>query len=67
MFELVENWKDAWRWASTRVLLLLAVIPVVWAEMPPEVTEAIPEAYRPWILAVVALGGALGRLRKGKR
>jgi hypothetical protein len=59
---LVSNWKSAWRWISVQVLLILAALPFVWPQIPPEVQAWIPEAWRPWIVAAIAIGGVAGRL-----
>lgn len=64
---LVHNWRHALKWDSTKVFAALAVVPVVWAQMPPEVTAIIPEPWLPYIVAGVAVAGALGRLRDQTR
>ena len=59
---LVSDWRRSWRYFSTQALAALALIPLVWEQFPPDVQAIIPEAWRPWILALVALGGMAGRL-----
>lgn len=59
----VDNWKQAWRWHSTQALAVLALAPLVWEVLPPELIALIPEGWMPWVLTAVALGGLVGRLR----
>ena len=61
--KLVDDARDWWRWYSTWAIVALGAAPVIWAEMPPEVKALIPEDWTPYILAVVAIGGLVGRLK----
>jgi hypothetical protein len=61
---LVDNARAAWRWASVQVLAVLAVLPIVWAEMPEEIRAMLPPEWQPWILSALAVGGIVGRLIK---
>lgn len=60
---LVQDWKDAWKWHSAQALAALALLPIVWMELPPDVKAFIPEAWQPWIVMGLAFGGLVGRLR----
>lgn len=60
--KLVPDWRRAWRWFSVQALAVLAALPVAWAELPPDVQAMLPEAWRPWLLAGLALAGLVGRL-----
>lgn len=62
--KLVENWREAWRWHSAQALAVLALLPVVWTELPPEAQALVPEEWRPYVLAALALAGLVGRLQK---
>lgn len=59
----VSNWRSAWRWFSVQVLAVLAVLPLVWAELPPDVQAWLPEAWRPAVLTALALAGIVARLK----
>ena len=59
---LVENWKSAWKWFSVQALAVIALLPLVWPSLPPGVTAWVPESWRPWIIAILAVGGIVGRL-----
>ncbi|MFE3838718.1 hypothetical protein [Pseudogemmobacter sonorensis] len=60
---LIPDWRRAWRYHSTQSMAVLAVLPLVWIEIPPDLKSHIPGALMPWILSAVALAGILGRLR----
>lgn len=59
--KLVSDYKRVWRYYSTQALLLLAAAPLIWAEMPPDVRDMVPEGWRPWLLAGMAASGVVGR------
>lgn len=59
---LVADWEKAWRWFSIQALALVALLPVVWPSLPPQVTGWVPEEWRPWVVVVIAIGGIAGRL-----
>ena len=59
---MVDDARRAWRWFSVQALAVLALVPLIWAEVPPEVQAFIPAGWHPWILAGVAVAGILGRL-----
>lgn len=60
--KLVADWRQAWRWFSVQALALVALLPVVWPSLPPQVTGWVPEEWRPWVVVVIAIGGIAGRL-----
>lgn len=59
---IVSDWRKCWRYYSTQALALLALMPVVWEQLPPEAQMMLPPEWRPWALAALALGGLAGRL-----
>lgn len=61
--KLISNWREAWRMNSVQVFALLAFVPMIWDELPEEVKAIIPEDWRPYVVAVVALVGMILRLR----
>lgn len=62
--KLVSDARKAWRWFSVQIMTLLAVLPLVWDQLPPESQALVPEHWRPWVLTVLALIGIGGRLVK---
>lgn len=64
---LVEDWRSAWKWFSVQALAIIALLPVVWPSLPPQVTGWVPETWRPWIVVLIAIGGIAGRLIDQKK
>ena len=56
-----DNLKRAWRWYSVQVLALLALLPVVWMELPADWKAMIPDDWNPYIVALIAIGGIVAR------
>ena len=48
--------------APVQVLAVLAALPLVWVALPADVKGYLPDAIEPYVLAVLALGGLIGRL-----
>lgn len=60
--KFVSDWRSAWRWFSVQALAAIALLPVVWPTLPPQVHAWVPEEWRPWIIVALAIGGIAGRL-----
>lgn len=60
---LVSNWRAWWKWTSVHVLAVLAVLPAVWPQLPPDLRASIPAEWHPYILSALAVAGIVGRLR----
>ena len=61
--KLVDNWRDWWKWHSTQLMAAVAAVPVVWMGLPPDVKSYVPDEWMPWIMASVAVGAIVGRVR----
>lgn len=61
--KLVPDWKEAHKWISVQAFTILAAMPLVWMTLPPDIKSMLPEAWQPWVLTAVAIGGLLGRLK----
>jgi hypothetical protein len=48
---VVVDWRDAWKWASTRSMSLAAATVTAWASLPAEWRDAVPH----WVFAVVVV------------
>lgn len=59
---LVDDWKQAWKWFSVQALAILALLPIVWPTLPVQVHQWVPDAWKPWIIVALAVGGLVGRL-----
>jgi len=62
--KMVKNAAQAWRWFSVQALAALALLPIVWVQLPHDVQAMMPEAWRPWVMVALAIGGIAGRLIK---
>ena len=62
--KLVPDARNWWTWASTWVFAVLAALMPAWQALPPEVQEMIPEAWRPFLVAVLAVTGIVLRVTK---
>jgi hypothetical protein len=60
--KLVKDARKAWRWFSVQAMAVLAALPLVWVQIPPDVQDMLPEAWRPWVLTAIAISGIIGRL-----
>lgn len=61
--KLVADWRKAYKWWSVRLAALLAVMPIVWMNLPPDVKAMIPDGWHIWIVSMVSLGVIVGRLK----
>lgn len=61
--KLVKNARRWWRWHSQQALAALAILPPVWASLPADLKQHIPPEWMLWVLALVAIGGFVGRFR----
>lgn len=60
--QLVPDWRSAWKWFSMWCFALLTALPMVWANLPPDVKAYIPAKYGIWIVIALAASGAIGRV-----
>lgn len=61
--KLVQNWRKAWKWHSTQLLAIIAALPLIWMQLPPDVKDMVPDGWHPYIMAAIAIGAIVGRLR----
>jgi di/tricarboxylate transporter len=59
---LVPDWRSAWRWFSVQALAILAVLPMVWLNLPPDLKSYIPKEWGLAIVCLVAVAGIAGRV-----
>lgn len=60
--KLIDNASTAWKLFSVQALTVLAALPVVWSQLPPDVQAMLPEKWRLFALTAIALGGLVGRM-----
>lgn len=56
------NWRETLRHNSTRALAAIAVLPVVWMELPPDIKDMLPPEWRPWIFIGLGAAGIVGKV-----
>ena len=44
--KLVSDWKDFWKWHSTQIMLVFALIPAAWEQIPDDLKQPVPD--RDW-------------------
>ena len=60
--KLIEDWKDGWKWASTRCMTLAASLQGAWIAVPEDMKEHIPVSIVSGITIGLLFLGILGRL-----
>ena len=61
--KLVSDARNWWRWNSTHVAAIIAVAPVAWAQMPPELKAQVPDWAMPYIAGFMFLAFLVARVR----
>lgn len=57
---LVADWRDGWKWYSTRSTAIVLALPVAWNAIPSGFQDAIPGGVVT-CMAAVAMIGQVGR------
>ena len=65
--QLVDDWRDCWRWYSTHCLAIAAALQGVWLELPPDLKSALPAWTIHAITMLVLVCGFFGRLLEQPR
>ncbi|MBN9588095.1 MAG: hypothetical protein BGN85_10960 [Alphaproteobacteria bacterium 64-11] len=63
----VEEWKSAWRWISMQAMAATAAIQAVWAALPDDLKQHLPERLVTALSLSLLLLGIGGRLVKQER
>lgn len=58
---LIPHWRAHLRSYSAMALAALAALPLIWAQVPPELIALIPPDWLKWIITGVALAGFVGK------
>lgn len=62
-FRLIREWRRAWRMHSVQILAAIAMLPLIWDELPAETKALIPEGWQAYVVSALAVIGVIGRLR----
>lgn len=60
--KLVRDWRNWWRWHSTKAIVALGMLPTVWFELPPEWKAEIPSTWMRAAAIVVMVIGVYSRV-----
>jgi hypothetical protein len=60
--KFIPDWRDSWKWFSVQALVIIAMLPLVWAALPADAKALLPDGWEPWVLFALALSGIIGRL-----
>ncbi|PKH22286.1 hypothetical protein CIG19_13360 [Enterobacterales bacterium CwR94] len=59
---MVQDWRQGWRWHSTKALLALGLLPSLWLELPEAWRAEIPGSWLRLAALLVMFAGLTGRL-----
>lgn len=60
--KLHADWRESWRWHSTRALLALGLLPGAWLLVPEDLRGSVPDEWKAALAVVIAAAGWLGRI-----
>jgi len=63
-FELVEDWRNAWRWLSVNCMVLAAALQGSWLYVPDDMKASIPPHVTSGATVFLLALGVVGRLKK---
>lgn len=63
-FELVEDWRNAWRWLSVNCMVLAAALQGAWLYVPEDMKASIPPHITSSVTVALLIIGVIGRLKK---
>ena len=62
--ELVEDWRQSWKWFSTQSMAISIAMLGGWAALPEALQSSIPHKYVIGFSTIVLILGFIGRLIK---
>lgn len=60
--KLVDNWKQAHKWFSVHLIIILASLPEVWTWLPNEWKQSLPPDTLKWLCGVVGVLAVYARV-----
>jgi hypothetical protein len=63
-FELVEDWRGAWRWLSVNCMVLAAALQGAWLYIPEDMKASVPPHITSAATILLLVLGVIGRLKK---
>jgi len=65
-FQLVDGWRNAWRWISVNCMAGAVAVQVTWASLDAEQRAALPSYSATVVTVVLLVLGIIGRMTKQK-
>ena len=62
--QLIEDWHQAWRWASVNCMALAAAVQGAWLYVPDDMKSSIPPKLVSGITIILLVMGVVGRLTR---
>lgn len=63
---LVDDWKDCWRWFSTQAMAISVALQTAWLTMPENLKAEVPQNFVHWLIVAILIAGVIGRVVKQK-
>lgn len=60
--KLVENWRQAHKWFSVHLIIVLAALPEVWTWLPMEWKQSLPPDTLKWLCGIVGVLAVYARV-----
>lgn len=60
--KLVQNWKQAWKWYSVHIMLVIVALPEIWSYFPQEFKDSLPPHTLMYVTSVLGVSAILARL-----
>lgn len=61
-WELVDEWRSAWRWISVNCMVLAAALQGAWMNLPDDMKAALPQNAVHWSSLALLVLGVAGRV-----
>ncbi len=60
--KLIDDWKQAYKWASTRCMALAAAVQATWVSIPEETRQQVPGYLVSGVTIGLLVFGVVGRI-----
>jgi len=66
-FNLVDDWRDAWKWISLNCMVAAGAIQGAWLYIPDDLKQSLPPHLVSGITVALLALGVAGRLKKQEK
>lgn len=60
--KLVTNWRQAWKWYSVHIMILIVSLPELWGYFPQEFKDSLPPDALKYVMMFLGVSAILARL-----